>query len=92
MGLLRWWQSQFFVSIVQYLLPEGSSCLLLVGRAEMDVVADKERRGRVARHQAHMNPALVDVEEDIVGFTSKIDSYYLEDREFLKLFKKYFNE
>ena len=32
------------------------------------------------------------VEEDIVGFTSKIDPYYLEDREFLKLFKKYFNE
>ena len=32
------------------------------------------------------------VVEDIVGFTSKIDPYYLEDREFLKLFKKYFNE
>lgn len=32
------------------------------------------------------------VEEDIVGFTSKTDPYYLEDREFLKLFKKYFNE
>lgn len=32
------------------------------------------------------------VEENIVGFTSKIDPYYLEDREFLKLFKKYFNE
>ena len=32
------------------------------------------------------------VEDDIVGFTSKIDPYYLEDKEFLKLFKKYFNE
>ncbi len=33
----------------------------------MDVVADKERRGRIAWHQAHMHPALVDVEEDIVA-------------------------
>ena len=32
------------------------------------------------------------VEKDIGGFTSKIDPYYLEDEEFLKLFKKYFNE
>ena len=79
LGLLRWWQSQFFVSIAQYLLPEGSSCLLLVGRAEMDVVADKERRGRVARHQAHMHPALVDVEEDIVAENSQEDNQYEDD-------------
>lgn len=42
-------------------------CLLTIGRSEVDIVANKYRRGWVAWQEAYMNSALIDIEENIVA-------------------------
>lgn len=48
------------------------------------------RFGQVIANILDIKPLYIN--DEVQGFTSKIDPFYLEDTEFLKMIKNYFNE